>query len=129
MKRIIFAGAHGTGKSTLAEAYKEKFGAYINEGYARIVGKWKEEYLNDLLHFDPDSASYKIQQLISNLTLERFKADYEREKSQTYIATRSPLDCLCYSYIYGYANTNKVKEYYNELKKLDYSDCMFVLDL
>lgn len=125
MKRIILIGAHGTGKSTLAIEYKKRYGAYINEGYGRIVNVWQNENLKGHEQFDSDTA-FKVQQLISNLTLERFKADYEREKSQTYIATRSPLDCLCYSYLYGYCNSKKFKEYYNELIKLDYSDCIFV---
>lgn len=112
MKNIILVGSHGTGKTTLLKAYKEKYGMSIRDGVSRPVHKCSK-----LLNLTP----WEEQKIINELTL--FYWNYNKDIPDLGM-TRSPLDCIVYSEVFGFEDLRD--EVVEEFGKLDLNDVIFI---
>lgn len=101
----ILLGAHGTGKSSLLEAFKG-FGSefYVTDGFSRPVKVIKEE-----LGLDKNQE----QIMINELTCHAF----ESYIGQNVISTRSPIDAIIYSEYYTpVIDTHWIQEIFDKNK-------------
>lgn len=87
---IGFLGAHRTGKTTLARAVAEKMGLALVE--AQLSGVFEEMGLNPR-----DAYPFRQRLLIQNKLLDRLARQYQAA-DQVFVADRTPLDVLMYSW-------------------------------
>lgn len=87
---IGFMGAHRTGKTTLARQVAEKMGCEFVE--TKTSGVFEELGLNPR-----DAYPFRQRLLIQNKILERLAQQY-RSADRTFVADRTPLDVLMYSW-------------------------------
>lgn len=105
-KNIILVGSHGTGKTTLLQAYQKNYGGYARDGISRPVHDWNKENI---------VSPYEEQRLINILTISNFENNMIIPDLMT---TRSPLDCIVYSEVFGWPDlANNVFEYLKDLSK------------
>lgn len=112
MKSIILVGSHGTGKTTLLKAYKDKYGMSIRDGISRPIHKCTKEL---------GLSRHDEQKLINELTF--FYWDYNKDIPNLGM-TRSPLDCMVYSQVFGFEDLQK--ECVQRFAELDLNDVIFV---
>lgn len=108
---LILVGSHGTGKTTLLEAYKNKWGLNIRDGISRPVHKITNKF---------KLSGYVEQSLINELTFFYWK--YNKDIPDVGM-TRSVVDCVVYSKVLGYEDL--YEECIKRFETLDLSDVTF----
>lgn len=96
--RIILIGAHGTGKTTLANKLKELLGITVVESVSREFHK-DMKYLEDNHIFDMRISNFTRTSALQNVICSMSRWDYMRwiDVDEAVIMTRCPLDTLAYA--------------------------------
>ena len=96
--RIILIGAHGTGKSTLAQGLSELLGFPVVESVAREFKK-DMQYLEEAKVFDPRISKLQLKDAQQNVICSMSYWDFMRwvKAEVPCIMTRCPLDTLAYA--------------------------------
>lgn len=96
--RIILIGAHGTGKTTLANKLKELLGITVVESVSREFYK-DMQYLEDALVLDGMISKVDKTSALQNVICSMSRWDYMRwiDVNEAVIMTRCPLDTLAYA--------------------------------
>ena len=96
--RIILIGAHGTGKTTLANKLKELLGITVVESVSREFHK-DMEYLEDEGILDKRVSKVDTVSALQNVICSMSRWDYMRwiDVDEAVIMTRCPLDTLAYA--------------------------------
>ena len=96
--RIILIGAHGTGKTTLANKLKELLGITVVESVSREFHK-DMKYLEDNHIFDMRISKFARTSALQNVICSMSRWDYMRwiDVDEAVIMTRCPLDTLAYA--------------------------------
>ena len=99
---IILIGAHGTGKTTLANAIGNELGIPVTESVARAVKKCFETIFIE----SPGAKELALQNTLCELS----RWDFTRWKECINVMTRCPLDTLAYAKVNAMNSTNPAKE-------------------
>lgn len=96
--RIILIGAHGTGKTTLANKLKELLGVTVVESVSREFYK-DMKYLDDASVLDKRISKVTKTSALQNVMCSMSRWDYMRwvNVEEAIIMTRCPLDTLAYA--------------------------------
>lgn len=96
--RIILIGAHGTGKTTLANKLKELLDITVVESVSREFHK-DMKYLEDNDIFDMRISKFAKTSALQNIMCSMSRWDYMRwiDVDEAIIMTRCPLDTLAYA--------------------------------
>lgn len=96
--RIILVGAHGTGKTTLANKLKELMGITVVESVSREFYK-DMKYLEDASILDKRISKFTRTSALQNVMCSMSRWDYMRwiDVEEAIIMTRCPLDTLAYA--------------------------------
>ena len=96
--RIILIGAHGTGKTTLANKLKELLGITVVESVSREFHK-DMKYLEDNGILDKRVSKVATVSALQNIICSMSRWDYMRwiDVDEVVIMTRCPLDTLAYA--------------------------------
>ena len=116
--RIILIGAHGTGKSTLANALSEVLDSPVVESVAREFFKnWK--YLEDCEMLNPTAGCMHTTEVKQNILCSMSRWDFMRwvDTNINCIMTRCPLDTIAYGFADPKVSDELMKTNLNMLKE------------
>lgn len=108
--KIVMLGAHGTGKSTLANALSEELDIPVVESIARIFNR-STSYIKDTF---PVNEHWKAELINQEILCDASIWDFKRWKDVNAIFTRTPLDTLAYT-MYGTPEWKNSKKYWDKL--------------
>lgn len=96
--RIILIGAHGTGKTTLANKLNELLGITVVESVSREFHK-DMKYLEDASILDKRISTFTRTSALQNVMCSMSRWDYMRwiDMDEAIIMTRCPLDTIAYA--------------------------------